>query len=46
MDKQCEKRTTRALRMSESGNTHQFTQNDTKKLSNWKTESHDGIHGF
>ena len=26
-----------------SGNTHRFTQNDTKKISNWKTPGHDGI---
>ena len=35
----------RAQRRPESGNTHRFTQNDTKK-SNWKTAGHDGIHGF
>ena len=31
---------------SESRNTHRFTQKDTKKISNWKTPGHDGIHGF
>ena len=29
-----------------TGNTHRLTQNDTKKISNWKTPGHDGIHGF
>ena len=29
-----------------SGNSHQFTQNDTEKISNLKTPGHDGIHGF
>ena len=23
-----------------------FSQNDTKKISNWKTPDHDEIHGF
>ena len=46
MDKQYDKRTRRAQRRSESGNTHRFTQNDTKKISNWKTLGHDGINGF
>ena len=31
---------------TESGNTHRFTEDDTKKISNWKTPGHDGIHGF
>ena len=43
MDKQYDKRTRSVRRRSESGNTHRFTQNDTKK---WKTPGHDGIHGF
>ena len=46
MDKQYDKRTRRAQRRCESGNTHRFTQNDTKKISNWKTPGHDGIHSF
>ena len=49
MDKQYDKRIRRAQRRPESRNTHQFTQNDTKKLkkiSNWKTPGHDGVHGF
>ena len=46
MDKQYHKRTRRARRRPESGNTHRFTQNDTLKISNWKTPGHDGIHGF
>ena len=46
MDKQCDKRIRRALRRSERGNKHRFTQNDTKKISNWKMPGHDGIHGF
>ena len=32
--------------MPESGNTHRFTQNNIKKISNGKTPGHDGIHGF
>ena len=47
MDKQYNNRIRRAWRRPESGNTHRFTQNDTKKnISNWKTPGHDGIHGF
>ena len=46
MDKQYDKRIRRAQKRPESGNTHQFTQKDTKKISNWKTPGHDGIHGF
>ena len=46
MDKQYDKRTRRTWRRPQSGNTHQFTQNNTKKISNWKTPGHDGIHGF
>ena len=46
MDKQCDKRIRRALRRPESGNTYRFTQNDAKKISNWKTPGYDGIHGF
>ena len=40
------KRIRRARRRSESGNTHGFTQNNTKKIPNWKTPGHDGIRGF
>ena len=43
MDKQ-HKRIRRTQRRPKSGNTHWFTQNDTKKISNWKTPDHDGIH--
>ena len=46
MDKQYDNRIRRAQRRSESGNTHRFTQNNTKKISNWKTPGHDVIHGF
>ena len=46
MDKQYDKRTRRTQRRPVSRNTHRFTQNDTKKISNWKTPGHDGIHGF
>ena len=46
MDKQYDKRTRKTRRRSERGNTHRFTQNNTKKISNWKTSGHDGIHGF
>ena len=46
MDKQFDKRIRRTRRSSESGNTHRFIQNDTKKISNWKTPGHNGIHGF
>ena len=46
MEEQYDKRTRRTQRRPESGNTHRFTQNDTKKIPNWKTLSHDGIHGF
>ena len=35
----------RFRRRTKSENTHRFTQNNTKKISNWKTSSHDGIHG-
>ena len=46
MDKQYDKSIRRVQRKPKSGNTHQFTQNDTKKISNWKMPGHDGIHGF
>ena len=46
MDKRNDKRTRRTRRRPESGNTHQFTQNDTRKISNRKTLGHDEIHGF
>ena len=36
----------RGQRWPKSGNKHRFTQNNTKKISNWKTPGHDGIHGF
>ena len=41
MDKLYDKRITRAQRTSKSGNTHRFTQNDTKKLAKWKPPGHD-----
>ena len=41
MDKQHDKRI-----RTESGTTHRFTKNDTKKISNWKTSGHDGIYRF
>ena len=46
MDKQHDKRTRSTRRKPESENTHQFTQKNTKKISNRKTPGHDGIHGF
>ena len=46
MGKQYDKRIRRTQRRSKSGSTHQFTQNNTKKISNWKTPDHDGIQGF
>ena len=46
MDKQHDKRITRARRRLQSGNTYQLTQNNTKKVSNWKTPGYDEIHGF
>ena len=46
MDIQYDKRTRTAQRRLENGNTHRFTQNSTKKISNRKTPSHDGIHSF
>ena len=46
MDKQYDKRIRRARRKPESGNTHRFTPNNTKKISSWKTPGDDGIHGF
>ena len=45
-DKQYDKRIRRARRRLESGNTHRFTQNNTKKVSNLETPGHDEIHGF
>ena len=45
MDKQYDKRTRRTQRRPESRNTHRFTQNDSKKISNWKMPGQ-GIHGF
>ena len=45
MDKQHE-RIKRNRRRTESRNTNRFTENDTKKTSNWKTLGHDRIHGF
>ena len=46
MDKQYHMRTRRTQRRPESGYTHQFTQNDTEKISNRKMLGHDRIHGF
>ena len=46
MDKQYDKRIRRTRRRPRSGNTHRFTQSNTKKKSNWITQGHDGIHGF
>ena len=46
MDKQYHQRTRRTRRRCENRNTHRFIQNDTKKLSNWKTPGHDRINGF
>ena len=46
MDKHIDKRTRRTRRRPKSGNTHRFTQNDTKKISNWKPLGDDGLHGF
>ena len=46
MDKRYDKRTRRTRGRLQSGNTHRITQKDIKKISNWKTPLHDGIHGF
>ena len=46
MDKQLGERVERTRGRTESGNTHRFTENDTKKISNWKTPGHEEIHGF
>ena len=43
---QYDKRTRKARRNPENGNTHLFTQNYTKNILNWKTPGHDVIHGF
>ena len=43
MDKQHGEGVRRTLRRTESGNTYKFTE---KKISNWKTPGHDGIHEF
>ena len=40
MDKQFDKRIRRARRKPESRDTHRFTENDTKKISNWKSLGH------
>ena len=42
MDKQYNNR----IEGLEEGPKAEFTQNDTKKKSNWKTPGHDGIHSF
>ena len=36
----------RTRKRPESENTNRFTQNNTKKISNWKTPGYVGIHGF
>ena len=41
MDKKHEKKFGRTRRGPESGNTHRFTKNSTKNISNWKTPGHD-----
>ena len=49
MDKQYDKRTRKTRRSPESGNTHRTIEQlkkTLKKISNWKTPGHDGIHGF
>ena len=46
MNKQYDKRIRRTWRRSKSKNTHRFTQNNTKNISNLKTPGYDGIHGF
>ena len=46
MDKRYDKRTSRTQGWHRNGNIHRITQTDTKKISNWKTPGHDGIHGF
>ena len=46
MDQQYDKRIRKTRKTSESGSTHLFTQNNTKKMSNWKTSGQNGIHGF
>ena len=44
MDKQHNEKIRRTRRRPESGNTYRFTQNNTKKILNWKAPGHDGIH--
>ena len=46
MDKQYDQRIITARRRLESGNTHTFTQNNTKNILNWQTPGHDRIYGF
>ena len=46
MAKQYDKRIRRGRRGIEKGNTHRFTQNDSKTISNVKMPGHDGIHVF
>ena len=46
MDKQYNARTRRTQGRPQSVNTHRTTQKDTKKVSNSKTQGHDGIHRF
>ena len=45
MDKQHGKIIRWTRRRSKSGNTHRFTQNNTKKISNWKIPGYNGIDG-
>ena len=46
MGKQYDKGTRRTRRRPKSGNTHRLTQNDTQKISQWKTPGYGGIRGF
>ena len=47
MVKQYYKRTRGTWRRPQNGNTHRLTHKKTlKRISNWKTPSHDWIHGF
>ena len=46
MDKEHGERVRRTWRRVESGNTHRFTKNDTKIISNWKTPGYVGIYEF
>ena len=43
MHKQRGKRVIRTRKRTENGNVYRFTQNNTKRISNWKTSGFEGI---